>query len=115
MGKRLPPFMRSRIASVLAYGSDTYPEIAERFGVNPATVARIAGEYGIVRRRSWEEHELAFLKENYWGHGAKGCADVLRRDYQVVACKAAELGLKTRVGPYGKWRVVEGGGRDGEP
>lgn len=115
MARRLPPFMRSRIASVLERSSDTYAEVAERFGVNQATVAKIAAEHGIVRRRRWEEHELAFLKDNYWEHGARRCAEILGRDYQVVANKANELGLSTGVGPYGRWRVVEGGGQFGEP
>ena len=112
---RVPPSVRSRIAHVLRTQPDTYAEVAERFGVCADTVFEIAKENGISRLRRWEDSEVEFLKENYWDHGARGCAAILGRNYQVVANKAGKLGLRTKIGPYGKWRVIDGGRDDGKP
>ena len=115
MASRLSPSARARMAHLLRSGRDTYAEVAERFGTSRSTVYEVARSSGIVRHRRWDDSELAFLRDNYWEHGARRCADVLGRDYQCVSKKARELGLSTRVGPYGKWRVMDGGRGDGKP
>ena len=112
-GRRLSDAEKHRLLSVAMRGRSTYDEMAEDFGVCAHTVYVNLRRMGYSRNKRWTEPEIAFLKENYWEHGARGCADILGRNYQVVANKAGALGLKTRVGPYGKWRVVDGGGADG--
>ena len=112
-GRCLSDAERRRLLSVAERGCSTYAEMASDFGISEGTVYAILHRMGYSRNKRWTQSEIAFLRDNYWEHGARGCADILGRNYQVVANKASELGLKTRIGPYGRWRVVEGGGPNG--
>lgn len=103
--------MRRWVSALAKSGRYTYAEMAEMFGVSEDTVMRIAHDAGHRRSVPWSKADIAFLKENYYERGARACAIVLCRNYQCVSKKARELGLSTRVGPYGRWRVIEGGGR----
>ena len=109
MRDRLSPERRALIVKLARDSRLSYRQIAQRFGISEDTVSRIAIENGYRRNIPWSDPEIAFLKQNYREHGARGCAKVLGRNYQVVSAKARELGLKTDVGPYGRLRVYKGG------
>lgn len=100
---------RKLIAKMARRSDLTYEQIGRRFGITKSTVSQIALKSGTERKRRWTDAEIAFLKENYQQCGARGCGKVLRRNHQVVSFKAKQLGLHTDVGPYGKFRVYEGG------
>lgn len=109
MRRVLTPDDRRLIAKMARRSDLTYEQIGRRFGITATTVSSIAMKDGIQRRRNWTASEIAFLKENYQRCGARGCGKILRRDHQVVSRMARQLGLHTDVGPYGKFRVYEGG------
>lgn len=60
----------------------------------------------------WTEAEDEFLRQNYWEHGATALVKMLPRhpDRQLISWRARQLGLTTRIGPYGRVK----GGRHGE-
>jgi len=106
---------RTRIVELLKRSTLTRSQIARQFHVSPNTVQAIADENGIPRaRHPWTDKEIAFLKENYMEMGAAGIADVMptHPSRQVISVKARQLGLKTKVGPYGKKRMVVPDGKD---
>ena len=109
MRDRLAPEKRKIVAKLARDGKLSYRQIAQRFGISVQTVSHIAVEDGYHRKKPWTDSDIAFLKQNYQTRGARGCAKVLGRNYQVVCVKARELGLTTDVGPYGRLRVYEGG------
>lgn len=109
MRRELTEGERKLIAKLALDSSLQYEQIARRFGISSSTVSKIARDEDVHRHRSWTDAEVAFLKENYQRRGARGCAKVLGRNYQVVSLKARQLGLHTDVGPYGRFRVYEGG------
>lgn len=114
MRDRLTAEQRELVARLARRSMLSYRQIAQRFGISEALVSQIAVESGYHRSRPWSDSDIAFLKENYQKRGARGCATVLGRNYQVVSRKARQLGLSTDVGPYGKLRVIDGGHTDVE-
>lgn len=96
---------QERICAMLRKGTYTRREIAARFGINTKTVTRIGYEHGIQGAfRQWSEEDDAILRSEYETKGARGLVPQLRRSYSSIAHRAKVLGLKTRVGPYGKLR-----------
>lgn len=109
--KRTPDLVRRSIVEDLR-GGRTRAQVARNNHVSESLVSRIGREEGITSHHNvWTPEEVAFLRENYWEMGATKIAKVLTRHPNriSVAHKAGELGLRTRVGPYGKLRVIEGG------
>ncbi len=100
---RLSPRVESGIVSHILKGTLNYTQIAKNFGVSTATVSRIAKRHGIGRG-AWTEAEDNILREHYETMGARGLEPMLNRTYSAIAWHANKLGLKTRVGPYGKMR-----------
>lgn len=93
-------------------GGKRYGEIAKGVGISESRVSQIAKENGVNRNYMWTEEEDALLREHYWELGATGMVKFLPRhpNRQCISKHAVSLGLKTRVGPYGKLR-----GTDGKP
>lgn len=102
--------MEAAIVGDIRKGFLTQAEIAQRYGVPESCVSDVARRNKVTRRtrNGWTEEELDFLRENYMELGARGVADRLERhrNYSSVCHKARELGLETRVGPYGRHKVV---------
>lgn len=99
-----------RIVGMARCGEYRYADIGEVFGITEQHVSKIAIAHGVQRNHKWTPEEEALLRENYWEHGATGLKKILPRhpSRQVIQKHAKLLGLKTRVGPYGKLRRVDG-------
>lgn len=116
--ERISRRREAAIVSDVRAGFLTNAEIAQRYGVSASCVSEVAKRNGASRRsrNNWTEEELEFLRSNYMELGPRGCADMLERhrNFGSVCHKARELGLETRVGPYGRpkhmrFTVLDGG------
>ena len=78
-------------------------EIAEKFGVSPSTLSRIAKEHNIVKVRQsvWTTEKVSWLKENYDLPYTK-LVEHLGFDNETIRLKINELGIKrnTNHKPY---------------
>lgn len=115
---RMPSFAERSIVLDLKRGTLSMAAIARRHGVSESAVADVARRNGVATRvrNDWTEDEIAFLRASYFELGPRKCAEMLERhsSHGSVCHKARELGLETRVGPYGKpkhmrFTVLEGG------
>lgn len=96
-----------RICDLIRHSGLTYAQIGRQFGMSDSSVYRIAHRNGLAKPRNpWTPEEIQFLKDNYWELGATGIANVMptHANRQTVCRMARSLGLRTKVGPYGKKR-----------
>ena len=103
----LTPVQEERVVSLLRSGGQTRRQIARDFGVSPSTIGHIAKSHGIEPgRRPWSDVEDDVIRSNYFEMGPRGLSRVLGRNYGSIYVRARQLGLSSRVGPYGKKRCL---------